>query len=428
MGPPNVVGNFHTHLTLIVMDNQVLFDQVVERGCGMDVHRDTVVATVLGTGIKRETRTFSTYTNALRELRDWLKSLSVTHIAMESTGIYWKPIFNILESQFEILLVNASHVKNIPGHKTDKKDSMWLAKLLITGLLKASFIPPREIRELRDLMRYRRKLTQQAVAERNRFEKILQDANLKMSNVITDLFGVSGTKLIDALINGNNNFDELLELCHGSIKKKKDSLKEALVGELTSHHKFMLRAIRYNLESILNKIAHIDLQADQLSVQYANELKLLQTIPGINRINSLNLIAEIGNDMSKFPTEMHLASWAGICPGNNESAGKMKSSRITPGNQYLKPVLVESAWAASHVKECYLRKKYESLIGRRGKKRALIAVGHKILTAAYFILKDQVAYKDLGYNFLDNRRKINQVNSYLEKLKNLGVHVEVTSI
>jgi transposase len=410
------------------MEQQIAFEQIVRRGCGMDVHRDTVVATIMGEGIKKETRTYSTYTNALHELKDWLTSGSVKHIAMESTGVYWKPVFNILEEHFQILLVNAWHVKNVPGHKTDKKDSVWLTKLLLSGLLKASFIPPREIRDLRDLSRYRRKLTGQATAERNRFEKILQDANFKMSAVISDVFGMTGTKLIEALLKGNNNFDELLELCHGRIKAKKEPLKEALVGHLTVHHKFMLGAIRKNLDSILQKIALLDKQTALLSKPYLKELELLQTIPGINKISSVCLLSEIGANMSQFPTEHHLASWAGLCPSANESAGRIKGTRITQGNQYLKPVLVECAWSASHVKGCYLRSKYESLIGRRGKKRALIAVGHKILTSAYHILKEKVAYKELGYAYLSTRRKKSQVQSYLDKLKNLGVEVQVTAI
>jgi transposase len=410
------------------MNTHIAFEQVVRRGCGMDIHRDTVVATVMGEGIKKETRTYSTYTNALRELRDWLTSLFITHIAMESTGIYWKPVFNILEESFDILLVNAWHIKNVPGHKTDKKDSVWLTKLLLSGLLKASFIPPREIRELRDLSRYRRKLTNQATAERNRFEKILQDANFKMSAVISDVFGLTGTKLITALLSGNNNFDELLALCHGRIKAKKEQLKEALVGHLTEHHKFMLQAIRTSLDSILSKVALLDAQTALLAKPCETELTLLQTIPGINKISAMCLLSEIGADMSKFPSGHHLASWAGLCPGNNESAGRIKSTRVTQGNQYLKPLLVECAWAASHVKGCYLRSKYESLIGRRGKKRALIAVGHKILTAAYHILKGKVPYNELGYDYLSKRRKQSQVQSYLEKLRNLGVDIQVNSI
>ena len=409
------------------MNTQIAFEQVVRRGCGMDVHRDTVVATVMGDGIKKETRTYNTYTTSLKELNQWLQSLSVTHVAMESTGVYWKPIYNILEADFEILLVNARHVRNVPGHKTDKKDSVWLTKLLLSGLLKSSFIPPKEIRELRDLTRYRKKLSQQVVAQRNRFEKVLQDANFKMSNVISDIFGLTGTKLIEALLNDNNNFEELLELCHGRIKTKRDALKEALTGHLTPHHKFMLRSIRESIDDTLCKINVIDNQIDSSSASFKTELQLLQTIPCINKISAACLLSEMGWDMNKFPSEMHLASWAGMCPGNNESAGKKKTSRIIQGNQYIKPILVECSWAVSHVKDCYLRSKYESLIARRGKKRALIAVGHKILIAAYHILKNKVPYNDLGYNYLDERRKRNRVQSYIDKLKNLGVVVHINN-
>lgn len=409
------------------MDTQITFEQVVRRGCGMDVHKDTVVATVMGDGIKKETRTYSTYTNALKELNQWLCSLSITHVAMESTGVYWKPIYNILEQDFEILLVNAQHVRNVPGHKTDKKDSVWLTKLLLSGLLKASFIPPKDIRELRDLTRYRKKLSQQVVAQCNRFEKVLQDANFKMSNVISDIFGVTGSKLIDALLNDNNNFDELIELCHARIKAKRDALKEALTGYLTPHHKYMLRAIRESIEDFYCKIAALDDQINVASSAFKTELQLLQTMPGINKISAACILSEIGNDMSKFSTEMHLASWAGLCPGNNESAGKKKSVHILQGNQYIKPLLIECAWAASHVKNCYLRSKYESLIARRGKKRALIALGHKMLVSIYHMLKNKVIYADLGYNYLSERRKRNQVQSYLDKLKNLGYTVQLSN-
>lgn len=408
------------------MESQISFPQVVERGAGMDVHRDTVVVTVMGTGIITETRTFTTYTNDLRSLSGWLKSFAITHLSIESTGVYWKPVFNILSDEFEILLVNARHVKNIPGHKTDKKDSRWLAKLLLSGLLKASFVPPNEIRDLRDLTRYRKKLVQNATAERNRFERVLQDANFKLSNVITDLFGKTGTLIITALLQGNNNFEELLALCHGSIKKKKYILKEALEGKLTGHHKFMLETIRLSIENINYRIAKIDSETALLCSQYSAEIDLLKTIPGVNSISAASMIAEIGVDMDKFPTVHHLASWAGVCPGNNESAGKMRSSRITSGNQHLKPMLIECAWSATRVKDCYLRKKYESLLVRRGKKRALVAVGHKMLTAAYFIIKYKVPYLELGYDYIDSRRKQNQVQSYIDKLKNLGIEVEIT--
>lgn len=410
------------------MSYEVSFPQVIERGCGIDVHRDTVVATVAGIGVVSETRTYTTYTNDLYNLRDWLRSVCITHLAMESTGIYWKPVYNILEDDFEVILVNASHVKNIPGHKTDKKDSRWLAKLLLSGLLKASFIPPKDIRNLRDLTRYRKKLVSNATADRNRFERILQDANFKISNVISDVFGKSGMRVIDALLSDTTNFDDLFNLCHGRIQKKKDNLRESLVGKLTIHHKYMLTAIRNSLYATSNKIIQIDEQIQLLNRPYAEELALLQTIPGVNKIGSACLLSEIGADMEIFPTVHHLASWAGICPGNNESAGRIMSGRITNGNQYIKPILVECAWSAVHVKDCYLRKKYESLIGRRGKKRALIAVGHKILIAAYHIIKDKVAYKDLGYDYIDSRKRKNQVQSYLDKLRNLGVEVEIAGI
>lgn len=403
----------------------VIFEQVVERGCGMDVHRDIVVATISGVNIRSETRTFTTYTNDLIRMKEWLLEHQITHIAMESTGIYWRPIFNIIDDDFEILLVNARHIKNVPGHKTDKKDSKWITKLLLSGLLKGSFIPPRNIRELRDLFRYRRKLTQQATSERNRFEKILQDANFKLSSVITDVFGKSGSRIIDAILEGKKNVDILVKMCHGRIQSKGENLREALVGNLTEHHKFMIRAIRNSIASIDKLIADIDNQIDKQTANYSGELELLQSIPGINKLSSVAILAEIGPDMSKFPNEHHLASWAGICPGNNESAGKKMSSRITNGNKYLKPILVECAWSASKVKNSFFRKKYESLIVRRGKKRALVSVGHKILVAAYFILRDLQPFKELGYEYLDTRKRDKQIQSYIEKLKNLGVEISV---
>lgn len=300
------------------------FEQVVARGCGMDVHKETVVATVAGVGIKQETRTFSTFTNSLKELKEWLKGFGITHIAMESTGIYWKPLFNILESDFEVILVNARHVKNVPGHKTDKRDSKWLTKLLLSGLLKGSFIPPIEIRELRDLMRYKRKLTGQVAAEKNRMQKILEDANLKLSSVVSDTSGVSASKMIEALLAGEEEIEELLKLCHGKLKSKKELLKEALVGKLSEHHKFMLRTIKESMVSIEAIISKVDFQIELQTKAYEVEIELLQTIPGVGKDSAIGIIAEIGVEMEQFPSELHLASWAGMSPGNNESAGKKK--------------------------------------------------------------------------------------------------------
>jgi transposase len=300
------------------------FEQVVERGCGMDVHKETVVATVAGVGIKQETRTFSTFTNALEDLRKWLKDLGITHVAMESTGVYWKPVFNILERDFEVLLVNARHVKNVPGHKTDTKDSRWLTKLLLSGLLKGSFIPPREIRQLRDLTRYKRKLTQQVAAEKNRLQKILEDGNVKLSSVVSDSFGASATKIIDALLAGEEDVEELLKLCHGKLKPKEEAMREALVGKLTEHHKFMLSTIKKSIKQIEEVIREVEERIDEEVSRYEVEIELLQTIPGVGRDSAIGIVAEIGVEMEQFPSELHLASWAGMSPGNNETGGKKK--------------------------------------------------------------------------------------------------------
>lgn len=302
----------------------VEFEQVVERGCGMDVHKETVVATVAGVGIKEETRTYSTFTNSLKELRDWLKRLGITTVAMESTGVYWKPVFNVLESDFEIMLVNARHIKNVPGHKTDTKDSRWITKLLLSGLLKGSFIPPVEIRELRDLFRYKRKLTGQVSAEKNRLQKILEDANIKLSSVVSDTFGVSATKIVDALLAGEEKIEELVKLCHGRLKPKEEAMKEALVGKLTPHHKFMLRTIKRSMANIEGIISEVETQIDVQTKAYEVEIGLLQSIPGVGKDTAIGIVAEIGVDMEVFPNEQHLASWAGMSPGNNESAGKKK--------------------------------------------------------------------------------------------------------
>lgn len=406
----------------------VEFEQIIERGCGMDVHKETVVATVSGTGIQAETRTFSTFTSSLIELKEWLKSLGITHAAMESTGIYWKPVFNILEEDFKIILVNARHIKNVPGHKTDKKDSQWIAKLLLSGLLKGSFIPPREIRELRDLFRYKRKLTGQVSSEKNRLQKILEDANIKLSSVVSDTFGVSATKIIDALLAGERDLEKLVELCHGRLLCKKEQLKEALIGNITTHHKFMLRTIKESISNIEKVIKKVEKQIDKQTKDYQVEIDLLQTIPGVGKDTAQGIVAEIGVNMEVFPNEQHLASWAGMSPGNNESAGKKKSGRTTHGNKNLRTILVEAGWGASKTKNTYLRSKYESLVGRRGKKRALIALGHKILCASYFIIKNKEAYQELGADYLESKRKKNQIQSYLDKLKKLGIEVEIKKV
>ena len=403
----------------------VEFEQVVECGCGMDVHKETVVVTIRGKGIKTVTKSYSTFTRSLIKLREWLKKHGITHIAMESTGVYWKPIFNVLGEDFEILLVNARHVKNVPGHKTDKRDSRWLAKLLLSGLLKGSFIPKRAFRELRDLTRYKTKLTNQVSADKNRLLKILEDANIKLSVVLSDVFGASGTKMINHILEFEDYCPEhLMQYVHGRIKASREDIKEALTGYITDHHRFMMRTILGNMAKTESTILEIKERLDIALEPYKLEQELLETIPGVGYDGAIGIIAEISTEMEHFPDHKHLASWAGMSPGSDESAGKNKSGRITYGNKYLRSLLVECGWAASRTKNTYMSSKYKSLVGRRGKKRAIIAVGHKILIAAYFIIKDKVEFRELGEDHLNNFRKDKLVAYYKKQLERLEFDTE----
>jgi len=406
------------------MKEKVEFEQVIERGCGLDVHKETVTATIKGEGIKQETREFSTYTRSLISLRDWLLKNGITHVAMESTGVYWKPVFNILGEHFQIILVNARHVKNVPGRKTDQLDSQWLAKLLMAGLLKASFIPIKKIRELKDLVRYKTKLTRQVSSEKNRFVKILEDANIKLSSVLTDIFCVTGMKMIREIIECDYDPDKLLYHVHGSVKKSRSEIKEAITGYVTNHHRFMMQTILESIEKTEDIIAKIDSQIAEQTKEYGLEIELLKTIPGVGHDGAIGIISEIGADMSVFPDEKHIAKWAGMCPGNNETAGKKKSSRASYGNAYIKALLVQLAWSASRTKKTYLSSKYKSLVRRMGKKKAIVAVGHKILIASYFIIKDKVAYNELGEEYLSNFRKDKLVAYYKKILQELEPNLE----
>jgi transposase len=401
-------------------------DIIVERGAGLDVHKHSVVACVMGTGIRKEIRTYSTMTNDLFRLKTWLKEREITHVAMESTGIYWKPIFNILEDAFEVILVNARHVKNVPGRKTDVQDSEWLCKLLRSGLVRGSFIPPKPVRELRDLTRYKRKLIQSITAEKQRVEKILEDANIKLSSIASNTFGTSGARIIEELLKGELRPHEMAELSKGRLRKRKEELKEALVGNVEEHHKRMIRTSLEHINAMEEIFSNVEQKIqEKIECHFKEEFELLKTIPPVKDSASV-IIAEMGVNMDLFPTEAHLSSWAGMSPGNNESAGKKKSGATTHGNVYLKTILTEFAWIASKMKGTYLWSKYQSLIGRKGKKKTLVAVGHKILISAYQILKYRVPYKELGANYLDERKKERIARSYIKRLTNLGYTVTLT--
>jgi transposase len=402
----------------------VEFPQLIARGCGLDVHKDTVVASIRGTGLTQQTRTFSTFTRDLEILSHWLEEHQVTHIAMESTGVYWRPVYYVLEGSFEIILVNARHIKNVPGHKTDKKDSEWIVKLLLSGLLKHSFIPDSSVRELRTLLRHRKKLVNERSKEKNRLQNILEDANIKLSSVVSDVFSKTGQGIVALLLEGITDPVILSNQAKGSLVGKKEALAQALYGKFSDRHRFMLGLIMQTMSALDKLIGQIDQQIELHLGDKQNQIDLLQTIPGVSRQSAIGIIAEIGTDMSQFISEKHLASWAGVCPGNNESAGKVRSARVTHGNTYLKTTLIEASWAASHTINTYLAFKYGMLAQRRGKKKAAMAVAHHILTASYYIIRDQIPYKEpqLRSEILVARRKaeILRLENRVRKLKTLA--------
>jgi transposase len=398
----------------------VEFPQLIERGCGLDVHKETVVATIRGTDIETETKTYGTFTSDLEELTCWLQNNGVTHIAMESTGVYWKPVYYVLEDYFEILLVNARHIKNVPGHKTDKKDSEWIAKLLLSGLLKKSFVPDQQTRELRTLYRHRKKLIRQRTTEKNRLQNILEDANIKLSSVLSDVFGKSGIAMIRQLAAGETQPVALSNLAKGSLVRKKDKIQLALNGRFNTHHQFMLNLLLQSIDYINSTIEKVEQQIDEYLKEMNTEVSLLQTIPGVTKQAATGILSETGKDMEQFISYKNLASWAGVCPGNNESAGKKKSSRTTQGNKYLKTTLIECAWSASHTKNTQLSYKYTVLASRRGGKKAAMAIGHKILTAAFHILRDKVEYREHRIDpEIIEKRKNKEIERLQYRLDNL---------
>ena len=395
---------------------------------GMDVHEKKVDVCIVHGSFdkppKFEIRTFSTMTSDLEDLMIWLKKYGVTTIGMESTGIYWKPIFNVMESDFTIVLANAQRLKAVPRKKTDIIDCKRIANLLRYGLLPNSFIPPREIRELRDLNRTRRKLVGAMTSEKNRLIKVLEAANIKLSSVVSKIYGVSSLALIQSLLEKDKlSREEISQLAKGKLKKKVDLLEKALNGKLTEHHRFLLRMHLENIDHTAKQIKKIDEEIQRKMVPFQKESKLIQTIPGISEVNASAILAEIGVDMSQFPDEAHLSSWAGVCPGNNESAGKKKSSKTQKGNSFLKGALTESAWAASKTKDTTYNAFYHNILRRRGKKRALVALAHRMLIDIYYVLKTGEAYQDMGFEAVRERAVKRQERSMIRFLEKAGYSV-----
>ena len=398
---------------------------------GLDIHKDTIVVCVrrLVHGAKRKTqsevRTFRTVTEQILALGDWLAQEGVTQVAMESTGVYWKPVWNLLEGgPYALLLVNAQHIKQVPGRKTDVKDCEWIAQLLQCGLLQGSFVPPPPQRDLRELTRQRRQLIQAKAAVANRIQKVLEDANIKLGSVATDVLGVSGRAMLQALIAGQEDPEVLAELARRKLRAKIPQLRQALRGRVTEHHRFLLKLL-------LEEVAQMETWIGRLSERivavlpdpFGKALALVATIPGIDERAAENILAEIGVNMEQFPTAGHLASWSGLCSGNRQSGGKRWNSRTTKGNVWLRATLVQVAWAASHTKNTYLAAHYRRLAGRRGKKRALVALGHTILQIIYYVLQRRVPYQDLGADYLDRQDKDRLQASLVRRLERMGHHV-----
>jgi transposase len=403
-------------------------DAILERCAGLDVHQETVVACVMYGALDRrphqEIKTFGTTTKELLKLLDWLTEYECTHVAMESTGVYWKPVWNVLQGSCTLLLANAKRIKNVPGRKTDVKDAAWIAQLLRCGLIEPSLVPPEEIRDLRDLTRYRRKLLGDATAEKNRIHKVLQDGNIKLTTYISDVFGVSGRALLESLVNGEVLEPEAVKsMVHTLLKKKVPELVEALNGRVRSHHRRMIRKHLDHLLYLEKEIGTIELEIDELLAPYREEIKRLVTIPGIKEDAAASILAEIGVDMSVFPSEDHISSWAGVSPGNNQSAGQKKSSRTNKGNKGLKSVLCQAAWAATRVHGSRLSSFYHRVVKRRGPKKANMALAHLLLRIIYQMLLNKVPYHEIGWDYLPKKEK--DVDYWVNKIKSLGYNVQV---
>jgi transposase len=401
---------------------------VYERCAGLDVHKKSIVVCRIipaEEGWQKETRRFGTMTQDLLALSDWLRAGRVTQVAMESTGVYWKPVYNILENEFGVMIVNAYHIKFVPGRKSDVSDAQWIAELLQHGLLKASYVPEQPQRDLRDLIRYRTSLVQDRTREINRVQKVLEDANIKLASVISDVLGVSGREMLEALIKGIDDPEILAQFARGRMRAKIEALELALSGQVRDSHRVLLRLHLEHIDTLTETIQALNLEIDQRVAPFDQNdlLQRLDEIPGVGLDVAQVIVAELGTDLSRFPSAAHAASWAGLSPGKNESAGRNRSGRTRPGNQYLKSALVQAAHAAGKTKDTYLSAQYRRLTARRGKKRAAIAVAHSILVIAFHMIARGTEYVDLGGDFFDQRNADYLQQHLVKRLEKLGHRV-----
>lgn len=393
---------------------------------GLDVHKDSVVACARSStqgAVERQVETFETTTRGLGELQQWLQSHGCTHVVMEATGVYWKPVWHMLEEDFELVLANAAQVRNVPGRKSDINDATWLADLLAHGLIRASFVPPAPIQQMRDLTRTRKQLVRTVAQHTLRIHKTLEDANLKVASVITDMLGMTGRAILKALVAGNSDPEHLAGLARGSLKAKHERLVEALHGRVTDHHRFLLKLHLDQIDALNKAIDSLEARMTDVLAPMVRSAQVVSTIPGVSTTAARVIIAEIGADMSRFPTSGHLLSWAGLCPRMDESAGKRRSTRVRQGAPWLKTTLVQCAWSAARSRGTYLRAQFLRLKSRRGPKKAILAVAASMLTAAYHMLRQNVFYKDLGPDYFESKDKERRVKRLLRRLEDLGVHV-----
>lgn len=402
--------------------------QVLYRRCaGLDVHKDSVVARIrcVSAPLHDEVRSFASTTSVLLELNDWLREHGVTHVAMEATGVYWKPVWHLLEGDFELVLANAQHIRNVPGRKTDVNDATWIADLRAHGLIRSSFVPPQPIQELRDLTRTRKQLVREISQHSSRIQKTLEDANLKLGSILSDVLGKSGRAILNALIDGQTDPAKLADLAQGTARKKRTDLVEALHGRVRDHHRKLLKLHLDLIAALEQALADIDAAVGKTLAPISESARLLTTLPGVSDLTAHVIVAEIGVDMARLPTAAHLISWTGLCPRSDESAGKRRSTRVRKGAPWLKVALVTAAWAAVRVKNSYLQAQFHRLRARRGAKKAILAVAASMLTAAYHRLKNGLEYQDLGADHFTRRDRQKMIQRLVRRINDLGCQVQL---